>query len=96
MRTLLAMLRAEMDPGMLSKYSSKFVIGGKILIFKLTWPICKNENKIVRKFSRVKSDWNCQRASTRKRDRTGKNKRRTSQSQQFTQKIEKIGESGQS
>ena len=44
-----AMLRAKMDPGM-SKYSAKFAIGGKILNFKLTWPICKNKNKIMRKF----------------------------------------------
>ena len=44
------MLEAQMDPGMLSKYSAEFAIGEKILIFKLTWPICKNKNKIVRKF----------------------------------------------
>ena len=49
-----AMLRAKIDPEMLSKYSEKFALGGNILIFELTWRICKK--KIVEKFSRVKSD----------------------------------------
>ena len=38
-----AMLRAKIDPEMFSKYSEKFALGGKILIFELTWRICKNK-----------------------------------------------------